>query len=118
MTKLQELNLDKLEIIDEQDVQAKVRKATPYRELLKRIHKGKAMVITENDANVRTIAAGVRRIQKRGEFKRYRLAERHREDGVHILYIINPSDEETEMKYRRVPPEERRQRMEQGERTS
>jgi hypothetical protein len=98
------LDLDKLRIINAQEVPARATRATPYHELLKRISKGKAVVITEKEANIHTIGAGIRRQQKRGEFKRIILTQRRGEDGVMVLYIINPSDEDVTVdgkRYRR-----------------
>jgi hypothetical protein len=96
MSKRKGIDLEKLKIIDESEVPAKPVRYTPYREILKRIRKGKALVISDEEMNIDTVRAGIRRIQRRGEFKRIIMAQRKREDGVRVLYVVNPSEEEME----------------------
>jgi hypothetical protein len=98
MTERKGLDLDKLTIIDASQVPAKARRQTRYRDLLKKLKKGKAIVITDNEANIDTIRAGIRRQQEHGDFKRISLAQRTNEQGVRVLYVINPSEEQTEEK--------------------
>lgn len=96
MVKRKGVNPKSLTIIDESEVPAKPVRFTPYREILKRIRKGKAAVISDEEVSVDTVRAGIRRLQRRGEFKRIVMAQRKREDGVRVLYIINPSEEQTQ----------------------
>jgi hypothetical protein len=92
------LNLENLTYIDASQVPARAKRYTPYRELLKRVRKGKAVVISEDEANIDTTRAGVRRLQQKGEFKKIELIQRTKPDGKRVLYIVNPIDEETEKK--------------------
>jgi hypothetical protein len=87
------LDLKHLTIIDATEVPAKPKRYTPYREMLKRIRKGKALVISDEELNVDTVRAGIKRLQRKGEFKQLIITQRKREDGVRVLYIVNPSEE-------------------------
>jgi hypothetical protein len=97
MSQKKGLDLQNLKFIDQSEVPAKVR-YTPYRELLKRIRKGKALVLSEKDVNIGTARAGIQRLQKKGEFKRIIMVQRRLTNGEAVLYVVNPSDEETEKK--------------------
>jgi hypothetical protein len=97
MSKRKGINLENLKFVDASEVPAKVRQ-TPYRELLKKIRKGKALVVSENDANINTVRAGIQRLQKKGEFKRITTVQRRLPSGEVVLYVVNPSDEELEKK--------------------
>jgi len=88
------LDLKRLTIIEEIEVPAKPIRYTPYREMLKRIRKGKALVISDEEMNTNTVRAGIRRLQKRGEFKRIVLRQMKDKDGVLRLYVINPAEKE------------------------
>lgn len=90
------IDLKSLKIIDASEVPATPRRYTPYREMLKRIRKGKALVISSDEINIDTARAGIRRLQKKGEFTRLIVTQRKRVGGKRILYVINPSDEEIE----------------------
>jgi len=94
------LNPENLKLIDASEVPTKTRRYTPYREILKRIKKGKALVVTDDEANVDTVRAGIRRLQEHGEFTRVIITQRKNEHGVRMLYVINPSDEEP----KKTPP--------------
>lgn len=109
LTEKKGIDLEHLTIIDESEVPAKQARYTPYRELLKRIKKGRALVLSENEVNIHTVRAGILRLRKRGEFKRIMIRQRRDTDGIRKLYVINPSDEDTEKKYRAVPPHKRQQ---------
>jgi hypothetical protein len=108
MSEKKGIDLNNLKFVDASEVPAKVR-YTPYREMLKRIKKGKALILTDKEANLRSVRAGVIRMQHRGEFKKLRTTERLLENGEHVLYIVYPSDEETEKHYRRVEKSEDQQ---------
>ncbi len=97
MSQKKGFDLQNLKFIDASEVPAKVR-YTPYREILKRIRKGKALVVSEKDANINTVRAGIQRLQRRGEFKRIIMLQRKLENGEQVLYVVNPSDEQTEKK--------------------
>lgn len=88
------LDLKHLTIIEETEVPKPVR-YTPYRALLKRIRKGKALVLLNEEVNINTARAGIRRLQKNGEFKRIVMRQMKGKDGIMRLYVINPSEEET-----------------------
>ena len=92
MSKKKGIDFNNLTIIDAKEVPAKARKRTPYHKLLSSIGKGKALVITSEEANLDTIRAGIRRLQKRGEFKHITVTQRTKRDGKRILYIINPNE--------------------------
>jgi hypothetical protein len=98
MSERKGLDLNKLTIIDASEVPTKAKRHTQYRDLLKQLRKGKALVISDNEANIDTIRAGIRRQQEHGDFKRIVLAQRTNEQGVRVLYVINPSEEQTEKK--------------------
>lgn len=85
------INLDDLNIIDESSVPAKPRRNTPYRELLKKIPIGKALVLTDDQVSIDSTRSGIRRLQKNGEFKKYIIRQQKNVKGIRILYIINPS---------------------------
>ena len=93
MTEKKGIDLEHLTFIDATQVPAKARRYTPYRELLKRIKKGKAVVLSEEEVNIDTARAGVRRLQEKGEFKKITMVQRMRPDGKKVLYIVNPSEE-------------------------
>jgi len=111
MSQKKSIDLENLKFIDANEVPAKVR-YTPYRELLRRIRKGKALVLSEKDVNLNTARAGIQRLQKKGEFKKITTMQRRLESGEMVLYVVNPGEEETEKKWRRVPPEERQSKTE------
>ena len=94
MTNGNRIDLDNFPIIEASDVPKTSARNTPYREMLKRIKKGKAMVIDPKATNLRitTVRAAIRRLQKKGEFKQLEISQRTM-NGKQILYIINPSDE-------------------------
>jgi len=116
MSEKKGIDLENLKFVDASEVPVKVR-YTPYRELLKRIRKGKALVLSEKDVNINTARAGIKRVQSHGEFKRIITVQRRLVSGEQVLYIVNPSDEDAE-KYRLVPPRERQQGMKLTEKTS
>lgn len=87
------IDLKHLTIIEESEVPAKPIRYTPYREMLKRIRKGKALVLSEEEVNVSTIRAGIKRLQKKGEFKRIIMRSMKDKDGIIRIYVINPSEE-------------------------
>lgn len=95
MSEKKGIDLENLKFVDASEVPTKVR-YTPYRELLKRIRKGKALVLSEKDVNINTARAGIKRLQKHGEFKRIMTQQRRLANGEQVLYVVNPSDEETE----------------------
>ena len=101
LTEKKGIDLEHLMFVDESQVPVKAKRYTPYRELLKRIKRGKALVISGDQANIETTRAGVRRLQEKGEFKKVQMVQRTRPDGKRVLYIVNPSEEETEKK---TPP--------------
>lgn len=92
MSKRKRIDLKNLTIIDESEVPDKPKRYTPYRELLKRMGKGKALVLTVDDVNLITARAAIRRLQRKGEFKQMVVTQRTVGDKKK-LYIINPSDE-------------------------
>jgi hypothetical protein len=94
MSERKGINLENLKFVDASEVPAKVR-YTPYRELLKRIRKGKALILSEKDVNINTARAGIKRLQKKGEFKRITMVQRRMVSGEQVLYVVNPPDEET-----------------------
>lgn len=93
MNPKKELDLKHLNIIEESEVPDKPIRYTPYRVLLKRIRKGKALVLSEEEINVVTVRAGIRRLQKKGEFKRIVVRQMKDKDGILKIYVINPSGE-------------------------
>ena len=94
MPRKTKLNLKHLTIIEESEVPKPVR-YTPYRALLRRIRKGKALVLSNEELNIGTARAGIRRLQKRGEFKHIVLRQARGKDDIIRLYVINPSEEKT-----------------------
>ena len=82
-----------LTIIEESEVPAKPKRYTPYREIFRRIRKGKALVLSDEEVNIETARAAIRRMQKQGEFKKLIITQRKGEDGIRKLYVINPSEE-------------------------
>lgn len=103
------VDLDNLKLINEHEVPAKPKRYTPYREMLERIQKGKALVVSDDEVNVDTVRAAVRRLQAKGEYKRYELRQLKSVDGVTRLYIINPAEEQRGKSYRilQKPSEDR-----------
>lgn len=84
---------DDIEMIDEEDVPAKGRGSYVVK-LLKRIGKGKAMVLPDNDRyNFVTIRMVVRNLQRKGKFKQYEVTQRTK-DGVKKLYIVHKKSSE------------------------
>jgi hypothetical protein len=92
MSEKKGIDLENLKFIDASEVPAKVR-YTPYRELLKRIHKGKALVLSSKEVNINTVRAGIQRVQRHGDFKRIVTMQRRLESGEEVLYVVNPPDE-------------------------
>lgn len=88
------IDIKSLTIIDASEVPAQPKRYTPYREMLKKIRKGKALVISDEEINIDTARAGIRRLQRKGEFTKLKMTQRKAEDGIRRLYIINPSEEE------------------------
>ena len=85
------LDLDNLTFVDEAVVPTKRVRYTPYRDIVTRIQKGKALVISDKEVNVDTFRAGIVRLQKKGEFKQLALRQSKDAEGTRILYILNPS---------------------------
>lgn len=81
-----------LEIIDQSDVPAKPKTYTPYREILGRIQKGKALVISDEEIGIDTVRAAIKRLQRKGEFTKLIVTQRKRNDGTRRLYVINPRE--------------------------
>jgi hypothetical protein len=92
MSEKKKLDMDNLTFVDEAQVPVKRVRYTPYRDLLKRIKKGRALVISEDQVKIDTFRSGVLRLQKKGEFKRYYTRATTGTDGKRRLYIVNPSD--------------------------
>jgi len=90
----EKLDLEHLTIIDESAVPGKPVRYTPYREILKRVKRGKALVISDEQFNIDNFRTGVRRLQKRGEFTKLVMRQQKGTDGIRRLYVINPSEEE------------------------
>jgi hypothetical protein len=97
MSKRKGLDLENLKFIDATEVPAKVR-YTPYRDILRRIRKGKALVVSDKDMDINTMRAGVQRLKNKGEFKWIILVQRTMDNGEQVLYVVNPSNEEKEKK--------------------
>ena len=86
------LDFDNLNIISADEVPPKSRVHTPYRELLKRIGKGQALILTEAEVSLETASAAVRRLQRRGEFRDFKVTRRTI-NGEKKLYIIHENKE-------------------------
>lgn len=97
MSEKKGVDLENLKFIDASEVPTKVR-YTPYREMLKRVRKGKALVLSEKNVNINTVRAGIHRLQKKGEFKKITTVQRRLENGEMVLYVVNPPSEESESK--------------------
>jgi len=91
-----EIDIENLTIIDESEVPARPKRYTPYRVMLKRIRKGKALVVSDEEVGIDTARASIRRLQKKGEFTNLVVTQMKGEDGIRRLYIINPSEKEEE----------------------
>lgn len=82
------INFGNLTIINTTEIPPPARAKTPYKEVLRQITKGQALVLTEKEVSLETAAAAVRRLQKRvPEFKDYNVTRRT-VDGEKRLYII------------------------------
>lgn len=90
------LDLEHLNLVPKDAIPPKSKVSTPYRELLKRIPKGQAAVLTEHDVSLDTAAAAIRRFQRRGEYQNFKVTRRI-VDGQKRLYVIN-KDAEPECK--------------------
>ena len=90
------LDLENLTIIDAEQVPAKPKRYTPYRDVLRRIRKGKALVLSEEEVSIETARAAIRRLQKKGEFTKLTVTQRKSANGTRKLYVVNPSEEKTE----------------------
>jgi hypothetical protein len=62
--------------------------STQVQELLRQIHKGEAVIISENVFSLETAAAAVRRLRKKAEFKNFTVTRRTI-SGEKKLYIAN-----------------------------
>ncbi|MCJ7559418.1 hypothetical protein MUO79_02215 [Candidatus Bathyarchaeota archaeon] len=87
------LDLDHLNIVPKEEIPPKSRVSNPYKELLRRIPKGKAVVLTPHDVSLDTAAAAIRRLQKLPEFRDF-TATRRTVDGQTRLFIIHEDIEE------------------------
>ena len=96
MTAKKKLGLSKLTFIEESEVPVKPVRYTPYRDIMRKIKKGKALVVSEEEVNIDTFRAGVLRLKKKGEFKNYFVRAQKGTDGIRRLYIVNPSETKTE----------------------
>jgi len=88
------IDIKNLTIIDASEVPAQPKRYTPYRQMLKKVRKGKALVISDEEINIDAARAGIRRLQKKGEFTKLKMTQRKAEDGIRRLYVINPPSEE------------------------
>jgi hypothetical protein len=82
----------KLTFIEESEVPVKPIRFTPYRDILRKIKKGKALVVSDNEINIDTFRAGVLRLQKKGEFTKYCMRGPQGIDGKRTLYVVNPTE--------------------------
>lgn len=95
MSEKKRLALDNLTFIDESQVPVKrTARYTPYRDILRRIKKGKALVISNAQVNIDTFRAGIRRLQEKGEFADFVVSSHKDFDGTVKLYIVNPTEKE------------------------
>jgi len=98
MKKRKGVDLNNLTIIDESKFPEKRVRYTPYREILQSIPKGKAVVISDEEISVDTLRAGVRRLQKKGEFTKILIRSTKGVDGIKRVYLLNPSENQSEYK--------------------
>lgn len=64
------------------------RASTPYKELLRKIDKGQALVLTDMEVSLETAAAAVRRLKRLPEFEDFTVTRRTVE-GQKRLYIVH-----------------------------
>jgi hypothetical protein len=102
MNEKKKLDMDNLTFVDEAQVPVKRVRYTPYRDILKRIKKGRALVISEDQVKIDTFRSGVLRLQKKGEFKSYYTRAHTGTDGKRRLYIVNPSETTPEEQEKKV----------------
>ncbi len=94
MTKKSALDINNLIVVTEEQVPETTR-YTPYREILNSIKKGTAVVLSSEDVNIESVRGGIRRLQRKGEFKHIILRPANEANGVKKLYILNPSDKKS-----------------------
>ncbi len=87
----------KLTVVSEDAVPAATPRQAPYREILKGIKKGTALMFSSEDVNLDSMRGGVRRLQRRGEFKHIIMRTAIETNGVKKLYLWNPSDKVKEV---------------------
>jgi hypothetical protein len=111
----------RMKLIDEKAIPGRIKKkAGEWLELLKSIPKGKAWVITEEEAGVKatSIKTMVNRLIDIGELPSNYKAIQRTKGGKVTIYVINSAEgteDKTEGKLRRKPPEERLQKVELAE---
>lgn len=92
----------KMQIIDEKDVPVRIkRKSAEWLEMFLKIPKGKAWVLTEEEAGVKAVSIKsiVNRLKAIGELPdSYKAAQRTGKDGKVTVYVLNSAEdtEETE----------------------
>lgn len=91
MTKKSALDIANLTVVPEEVVPEATR-YTPYREILGSIKKGYAVVLSSEDVNLESVRGGIRRLQRRGEFKNIVMRPTNEPNGIKKLYILNPSE--------------------------
>jgi hypothetical protein len=87
----QGLDLESIKIFPASEVPPPSRVRTPYRELLQKIGKGQATYLSPHDVSLNTAAAAIRKLQRRGGFKNFKVTRRT-VDGEKRLYIINEGE--------------------------
>ncbi len=92
MTKKSALDITNLTVVSEEVVPEAITRHTPYRDILNSIKKGTAVVFSSEDVNLDSARGGIRRLQRRGEFKHIVLRTAVEPNGVKKLYVLNPSD--------------------------
>ena len=99
-------NIKNIKIIPASEVPPPSRVRSPYRQLLLKIGKGQAVYLTPNQVSLATAAAAIRNLQKRGEFKDFKVTRRT-VDGEKRLYIINEGFDPNEPTEKKRPYESR-----------
>jgi hypothetical protein len=100
-------DLENIKIIPASEVPPPSRVRSPYRQLLLKIGKGQAVYLTPIQVSLATAAAAIRNLQKRGEFRDFKVTRRTI-DGEERLYIINEGFDSSEPTLKKVMRDESR----------
>ena len=80
-----------LTFIDEKEVPVRIR-GTPWEEIFRSIPKGKVLVLQPDQVRSDTVRTALKRLQKKGKFRRLYMTTKKIGELKYVSYVVNPSE--------------------------